>query len=278
FAAQDAHEQTIKRNNELIESENKKNEAIIDGIQHQIQISELRGEDTFKLEKERLRVQFESAKEQVRLNYEILASVEALHGAESDEFKEALKNAEESKKLFRESIQEVEIFKEERKKKQREDAEDARKEAEDNAKERAQKAKEYAQNRLNAERQIEDLRIESMQDDAQREIETNRVKYERLIEDTKRSTILLEGEKAKLVEYYQNLSIASEQKLRDKRLADEQKLADDLAKIRRAAKDAWLDEEEALQEEIDSLTRSDQENEIIAAQDKLHRLIEMARQ
>jgi len=70
-------------------------------------------------------------------------------------------------------------------------------------KEAADDAKTYATNRLNASRKIEDNKLDMLEDGLAKELEINRVKYERLIEDTYKDENLLASEKLALKVQYQ---------------------------------------------------------------------------
>lgn len=63
----------------------------------------------------------------------------------------------------------------------------------------------YKQNRLNAERQVQDLVLEIMEEGTDKELAEINTKYDRLIEDTKANEDLLESEKTAIVEKYEKL-------------------------------------------------------------------------
>lgn len=271
-------QRTIDRNKRLIESENRKNEAIIDGYDHQIEIAKIRGEDTYKLEQQRVKAQRESAYEQMKLNGQILVSVKKLQGVESDEYKEAVKNALEAKKQFREANQAIEVFDAQHVANMEKSREEANAKASERAREANAKAKQYAQDRLNAERQIEDLRISLIKEDSEREIEENRVKFARLIEDTKKSTTLTQTEKDKIVAYYEAQSLTLAETTNKKKLDAEAKTLEDINRLRKSAELEWATQEEEISEIAYQASLTDQQKEIIAIQDKYFQLTELARQ
>jgi len=278
FASEDAAQNTIDRNKRIIESEKAKGEIITDGYDHEIRMAKIAGEDTTKLEKKRLKDIKKRAKDQVNMNLQIVKSVKMLHGAESDEFKEAMKTARESVLAFREASQEIEAFDAQvvADKKKRDD--DKAKEDGDKRKDAIAKAKQFAQDRLNAERLIEDLRNEMIEDDVERELALSETKYNRLIEDTKKSITLTEQEKLVIIEAYGVQRETAEDKIRQKIIDQERAMNDEIAKILKQSAEAWAMEEEMLMEEIYQMTLTDQQREVIAVQDKYFQLIEMAKQ
>lgn len=122
--------------------------------------------------------------------------------------------------------------------------EEARKQAEDekaNQEKRVAQWKQYQSDRLSAKRQIEDLELEINND----EIEANRVKYERLIEDTKSNESLKEEEKLKIIERYQRLQQDSEQAIIDQQIADGEAEIEAARALEKAKQDAILEEQKA---------------------------------
>jgi len=110
------------------------------------------------------------------------------------------------------------------------DAKEKAEQAKANAKEQADRAKEYAKNRLDAERQIKDIELSLIKDDAERETAITNEKYKRLAEDAKRNANLTNSERITLMKLYEEqrineLNIASKKAL-DAELANQKKIAD----------------------------------------------------
>ena len=144
------------------------------------------------------------------------------------------------------------------------------KEEEDAAKEKQAKFLEYRKNRQEAERKIEDLRIQNIEDDFERELESNRVKYERFIEDTKNNEKLNQEEKKKIIDYYTNLQSASELDIRKKN--------DEKLKAEQEKKDK--EEADRLKAQIDlknELSLSEQEKELNRLQEQFDKRMELAK-
>ena len=87
-------------------------------------------------------------------------------------------------------------------------------------KKRADDNKAYLQDRLNAQRLIQDLTIAQMDEGIIKEVELNRVKYQRLIEDTKTNEKLKADERLKVIALYADQQRIEELKLYQKQ-ADE---------------------------------------------------------
>lgn len=87
-------------------------------------------------------------------------------------------------------------------------------------KKRADDNKAYLQDRLNAQRLIQDLTIAQIDEGIIKEVELNRVKYQRLIEDTKTNEKLKADERLKVIALYADQQRIEELKLYQKQ-ADE---------------------------------------------------------
>jgi hypothetical protein len=121
-------------------------------------------------------------------------------------------------------------------------------------KERADRYKEYLKNRLDAERQIEDLKAGLIKEDTERELEENRLKYERLREDTLANEKLTQEEKTKLLDLFRQTEEAKAAEIRlkeeEKKKAKEEKDAEEEKKKReKQAEEDKKAKEEALARE-----------------------------
>lgn len=110
------------------------------------------------------------------------------------------------------------------------DAKEKADQAKANAKEQADRAKEYAKNRIDAERQIKDIELSLIKNDAERETAITNEKYKRLAEDAKRNANLTNAERITLMKLYEEqrineLNIAS-QKVLETEKANAKKIAD----------------------------------------------------
>ena len=81
-------------------------------------------------------------------------------------------------------------------------------------KERVAKWKTYRNNRLSALRTIQDIEIDLMKTGVDRELETNNLKFDRLIEDTKKNETINQEERVRLIELYGLQRQQAEDKIR----------------------------------------------------------------
>jgi len=241
------------------------NEETIQGIDHKIKRLELEGKSTEQLERQKVQLLRETA----RANYQAAQDAYklALRKGEMDakELADLREKARLSRLAYKGAKEDVIDFeasvvaekKKANEKKQKED-DDAAKTASDKAaadyKDRLAKQKEYEKQRLETSRQIEDLRAELAKDGYIKELNLNNIKYDRLIEDTKRNEKLLQSEKDAIISSYEKLreqganKILDEEDKRDKEAA--QKKKDDAAKlaadIKTAEDEAWSKEKELM--------------------------------
>jgi hypothetical protein len=113
---------------------------------------------------------------------------------------------------------------------------------------RAADEKVFATARERAARQIEDLATAAIVDQTERELEQNRIKFERLIADTQANQTLLESEKVKIIQAFAAQQETADAAIREKkRLADldiENKKIEDRKKLEREFLDFALQQAE----------------------------------
>jgi len=153
--------------------------------------------------------------------------------------------------------------------KQREFIENQRRDDEQKAKESNKKKqddyKNYLQNRLNAERKIEDIQNSMMEDGIEKELKLNQVKFRRLREDAEKNTNLTLTERKELNDLYTEQQEQSEAKIREKY---DQKEIDEELKLQA--------EFDKIKEENKARFRTDEENELLAIATKYDKLQAMA--
>ena len=147
---------------------------------------------------------------------------------------------------------------------------------EERDKAKLEKYKTYLQERLNARRKIEDLEDSLLEEGIDKELEINRTKFARLVEDTKKNTKLTREERNKLIALYEEQGQQKAQDIRDKyalkELQAERKRQQEIAN----QNNAFLDELASIEEANYQRTLSDQERELLAVQDKYFRLETLA--
>ena len=245
-------------------------DARVNEINREIALLDAQGKGTFELRKEVINLeiaqikQAETARAEMLKSFEALAAIDKNMSATVEKIKdETFKYAERTKDLENE-LKILEI--------------NNNKEKAASAKEYNDNRKQYAQDRLNALRLIEDLEVEMMKKGIDRELKENELKYQRLIEDTKKDENLTREEKEKIAKYYDGIRIQQEDKIRQGYLDKEKEKLKKVAELQKKANEDWLAEEEELSEIIRQAALTDSQLEIEAIEDKYFNLIERARQ
>ena len=131
-------------------------------------------------------------------------------------------------------------------------------------KESRDKYRAYAQDRLSADRKIEDLKNSLLQDGIEKELEINRDKFRRLQEDTKKNTKLTRKERAALKDLYDKQELAQQKVINQKYIDLEKEKNKKIDEEKAKANQERIDKEDALfQLELD-LMKDRQTAEIIA--------------
>lgn len=110
FAMEDFAENMIAQNEKIIESNTKRSDALVASLDFEIKKRSIMGEDVSMLERKRLRVIQETAKQEIKARMAIMVASAKLHGKDSDEYKEAIKNVDEAKKAYLNAAREVVLF------------------------------------------------------------------------------------------------------------------------------------------------------------------------
>lgn len=147
-------------------------------------------------------------------------------------------------------------------------------------KEGAEKYKEYQKARIDASRLIRDLELSLIKDATERELQENQVKYQRLINDTKKNEKLKADERKKIIELYEDIQAEEDKKIqkkaKDELLKNAQEQANTLQEIENAKlekkKEAQKLEDQRRAEAItlvDGLNKTQYEKELLALQTQL---------
>ena len=140
----------------------------------------------------------------------------------------------------------------------------------------AERQKQYAADRLNATRQIQDAQVELLEEGSEKEIVENKLKFDRLREDTLKATNLTRKEKQKLIDLYDKQEMESHKKIVDNFIAELERQQTETKNRIDAFNNSFQDEIEALAEENYKRFLTEQEIEILAVQDKYFRLETLA--
>ena len=200
FAGEEAAQNEIDRidkvllkMNELIDTRNRR-------YDEELAIAQARGEDTIAVERKKLKFnKFANELQNKALKRQLEAGKEKgiLDEEEIEALREKIKLTSTAIKQSRSELRILRVKEEVAKKKGREEE---AKEEEKAAKDGAQSARQIPADRLQAERRISSLTLETIEDGADKELAINAEKYSNLIEDTKRNEKLLLKEKTELVE------------------------------------------------------------------------------
>ena len=258
FAAEDAAAATAAAMESAADSTKKKNEEVIQGIDNEIRMAKLAGKNTTQLEREKVQTLRATAKARFEADqaaYKAALLKGDLDAKELADLKEKLRLSRAASKQAGEDVKFFEATVVADKKKANEDklkvdTDANKKSAEEGTrarKEAADKQKEYEATRLATTRQVEDLKIALMKEGVDKELEQSKIKYERLIADTKSNEKLLAGEKKAITDAYALQAVAdadkikadNQKKIDDKTKSDDEKLAaDNKTKADKAIADA----------------------------------------
>ena len=265
FAGEESAKKAEANAERRANAEKRAREIVIASMDREIQIRQALGEDTIELERNKLDILIDVARKDVEAQTKRLEALKLI-GLDRNEVYD-----EEMDKLH-EMTQEFDQLKTDRVLIDIEETNTQK----DNQKERIANAKEYSQNRLNAERELEDLQAERMQEGVEKELHLNRLKYKRLIEDLKTNEDLTKEEREKFQQQYTHSLMSSNieivkanQEKNDKIKEDNEKKDQDELK----ALNAFNDKKDAL--EISLMTEGDEKKKAKAQFDFEQRIAQL---
>ena len=265
FAGEESAKKAEANAERRANAEKRAREIVIASMDREIQIRQALGEDTIELERNKLDILIDVARKDVEAQTKRLQALKLI-GLDRNEVYD-----EEMDKLH-EMTQEFDQLKTDRVLIDIEETNTQK----DNQKERIANAKEYSQNRLNAERELEDLQAERMQEGVEKELHLNRLKYKRLIEDLKTNEDLTKEEREKFQQQYTHSLMSSNieivkanQEKNDKIKEDNEKKDQDELK----ALNAFNDKKDAL--EISLMTEGDEKKKAKAQFDFEQRIAQL---
>jgi hypothetical protein len=271
-----ADELAVKTSNSLKDSasnQQKSGQEIIQSLDNQIRMRKLEGKATVDLERMKVLELQKTAKAQYdfdQQNYERTIRNKKLSEDLSKEEILAIKeSARVSRLAYQQKTNDVSFFEESKRiemmKSQEVESqkliEIAKKEADESKKNREKRSADWKRNlesinkynkeRLDAERKIEDLKTGLMEEGTEKELEINRIKYQRLIADTKSNEILLQNEKDAIVKSYETSRIDSDKVILQKKYDNENEILK-----------TQQDKEEEQWQMLQELKRTDEEQDI----------------
>lgn len=244
YAAEDsakAHTKAMEKKADAYEKNSKK---VLFYLDEEIKLAQISGADTYKLEIKKQRIIRETARvrlEALKAKYEENKLTQEM---DEEELKALHEKIDAQRELIRNSNSEIKIINAQKKADDKKDREEQKKAAEDQAKEQAARAREanekrkkYAQERIQAERALRDIELNTMADGYEKEVALNQEKYKRLLEDTKKNEQLTAEEKKKYAEAYKLEQQKELDELRKQKEANEKQLQTE-ADERKAQEDA----------------------------------------
>jgi len=209
-----------------------KNATIIQGLDQEIRIAKLQGKSTEDLERKKVKLLAETAKAHMMAAQAAVDAAKASGKASDEEIEKLKEKAAATKLSYGQALNNTKFFeaqitkeKQDAIKKEQDERAKANKTASDKRRADAEKrkAEEKAFNdlRLATQRQVEDLELANKEAGLQKELDINRVKYERLIADTLNNEKLLQTEKEALVAQFRLQAQANEDVIRQEDKAKE---------------------------------------------------------
>jgi hypothetical protein len=259
-AAEDWAETQAKAAEKAAVAQEKQSTSRIQGLDTEIALMKISGESTTKLEQQKLNEIKKTALARKKADKAAYDAAKLKGELSNEELRALRETATASRLAFKQAGDDIKIFNATVKAERAKNKEDAKKERQEAAQERKDQAaadrkeavaayKQFQANRLAAERKIQDLSLESIKDTHERELEANKIKYERLREDTLAATNLTRSEKAK------NQELIDKKAAQDTAASDK-KDAEDAAKA--AAAVAKEDEQWNMLQELNN-TKEEQE-------------------
>lgn len=285
FAAQENADKMSKANEQVVESANARQAAVVGGMDYEIKMAKIYGQETLDMELNKSKAIGKFSKEKLIAAERDLAAQKKLgDDADKDKIKKLKAQIAEEKATILDQRRERNLLvAQDRVDKQKEAEQDIkdtkeknakiRKANEDAAKKAAEDAKRFAENRLAAARLIKDLEIGLIENDNQREIDTIKEKYKRIQEDLIKNENLTAEERKRLSELY-NQQLAVDLKKQEQTEIDANKAKQEKINAQiKANQEAQLQAEEDFQEQYRLQVMSAQGKEVDAVNTKYFQLI-----
>jgi hypothetical protein len=232
-----AAEESLEKTTQQLEKEKEKRQEVIQQMDYKIALIEAEGKSTLALRIEKNKYFQEEIANQAKL-------LEFMDNS----FLNQTKLYKETVKANKDKAQEIKV--EEVKLNQEVIAE---------GKKAAEAQKQFLADRLSATRLIQDLTLGVMEDGVQKELETNRLKYERLQEDLLNNKKFNDEERIKLNALYVAEAEQTASEINKKYVAAEAKKNEELAAKRKEEQDKIIEGQDALFSMRQALSQTDQE-------------------
>lgn len=230
-AAAESAEKQAKAAEKAAEAQKKAGEETIQNLENQIRMAELNGEETANLERQKVNEIRKTAEEQKKADRLAYEAAKIKGDLSEEELADLKETARQSRLTYEQAVADVKYFEAEKKKELRDAREEEkrlakeRKEEEERLrqeqlekdreayKQRLEEKKKFEEDRLKIARQIQDLELSLSDDGITKEIEANKLRYERLIEDLQANESLLQEEKERLTALYAEQQFEKEKEI-----------------------------------------------------------------
>lgn len=290
-AAEDAADKQAAAAEKTAAAYEEKSKSVVGGYDREIELAKLDGKNTVELEKQKQYWIIKTAEARLKAIKDKIIAGKLSGDLDEEEIKELRKAYNDQVEAVKDAKHQVEVIdkteanrkKEDRAKEAEDQAkttESNRKKAADSYKARIEAEKKYQAERLAARRQIEDLEASLLEEGIQKELEINKLKFKRLIEDTQaRVTKTKEegDEKARLLNLYYVEYSKTQDEINQKELARINQFEIDAKKIKEDAETAWLQTVEDIAEQNYVNSLSEKDRELLAVNDKYFALQEAAK-
>jgi len=226
-AAQEAAQEQADAAKSISDSWSKMSEGVIQDLDHQIKLRQIEGESTVDLERQKLMAIAARAKlEREALEAQMRAAV--IKGdLDEEELADLQEQLRVAKLAYKGTLQEIEAFDAQVRADEKKAEEDAQQKRLEAYEKRQQAAEKFNENRIKAERQIQDLIIENMEEGLDKQLAEINANYDRQIEDVKADETLLQTEKDTIIAQFEEQREARQREAREAQQAEE--LADEIA-------------------------------------------------
>ena len=226
-AAEDAADAQAAAAEKTADAYEEKSKKVVAAYDREIELAELDGKNTVKLEKEKQIEILKTAEARLEAIKKKVLAAQISGDLDKDEVIELRKTYNEQVQVVEDAKHKIEVIdkkesnrkKEERTKESEDETksnQDAAKRAQEAYKARIAAEKQFRADRLAAIRQIEDLETSLMVEGVQKEIVLNQTKYKRILEDLQTNAKLTSDEKIRLAALYAEEEFQNEKEIRDK--------------------------------------------------------------
>lgn len=262
FAAEDSARRQAAAQEDIVKAHEVKKERVSDAYDHEIKMASIAGENTVSLERQKQHAIIQTSQAQIDALKTQMDALKYSGDLTKEKAAEIRKAIDDLKKGIREAKQEIEVINATEVAEQKKKAQEVAKAVESNNKQAAQRQKQYAADRLAAQRALQDAELSLIQEGHDKEIKENEVKYQRLIEDTKKNEKLLASERMSLIELLQQQEFEARKAIEQKQTDEMQAALDAANEKRKKAPFEIAEADLEAQEKINDFRRKSAEEEL----------------